>query len=187
MIRIEKLIEQWLTQEARRVCLMPLQVPRFAQWPASLSKHHCWKGGLLKHTEEVANIAVDIAKATIVEGKPIDMGVVVMASVYHDFGKIYDYEEQVVIEHGIPIALGTFAKSAHYGMIHHVARSFQLFEENAPTLPADFRKAVSHCILAHHGRLEYGSPVLPTTREAWAVHLADMASVHCIEQRKEQA
>ena len=42
-----------------------------------------------------------------------------------------------------------------------------------------------HCILAHHGRREWGAPVVPATREAWCVHLADMSSVHAIESRRE--
>jgi 3'-5' exoribonuclease len=39
--------------------------------------------------------------------------------------------------------------------------------------PQDLAQAVLHIILAHHGKLEHGSPVLPCTREATLVHMID--------------
>ena len=39
--------------------------------------------------------------------------------------------------------------------------------------PADLGQALLHIILSHHGALEHGSPVVPCTREATLVHMAD--------------
>jgi 23S rRNA maturation-related 3'-5' exoribonuclease YhaM len=38
------------------------------------------------------------------------------------------------------------------------------------------RDAVIHCMLSHHGRREWGSPVEPVTPEAYILHVADMLS-----------
>jgi len=192
MKAIDRLIFEYedlgqISQEEARICRIPLSCPSFMEWPASISKHHFWGGGLLQHTTEVVNIAMDLVQTVLDQHKPIRPNVVLMAAIYHDFGKVFDYEEEkdrhTDVNTNLPVHV-RYKKTAHYGLVHHVAKSYQVFEENAPTLPVDVRTAVSHCILAHHGRLEYGSPVLPNTREAWTVHLADMMSVHCIEERK---
>jgi 3'-5' exoribonuclease len=45
-----------------------------------------------------------------------------------------------------------------------------------PEFPPALAEALLHIILAHHGQLEYGSPVLPSTREAVLVHAMDKLS-----------
>jgi 3'-5' exoribonuclease len=45
--------------------------------------------------------------------------------------------------------------------------------ESMPGFPPDTAQAVLHIILAHHGALEHGSPVVPCTREATLVHMMD--------------
>ena len=45
--------------------------------------------------------------------------------------------------------------------------------EELPGFPAELAAAVLHIILAHHGQLEHGSPVVPCTREATLVHMID--------------
>lgn len=47
---------------------------------------------------------------------------------------------------------------------------------NLSELPRSFEEHVTHCILSHHGRFEWGSPVEPRTHEAWLLHAADMLS-----------
>jgi 3'-5' exoribonuclease len=42
--------------------------------------------------------------------------------------------------------------------------------------PIDLKLELEHCILSHHGALDTGSPVLPMTLEAIAVHNADKSS-----------
>ena len=55
--------------------------------------------------------------------------------------------------------------------------SLQKLEQLKPFfISNDMYSAVEHCILAHHGKLEWGSPVLPQTIEANIVHIADLLS-----------
>ena len=48
--------------------------------------------------------------------------------------------------------------------------------EAIPGFPAELARSLLHVILAHHGCLEYGSPVVPATREAALVHAIDNLS-----------
>jgi 3'-5' exoribonuclease len=45
--------------------------------------------------------------------------------------------------------------------------------ETIDGFPEELAEALAHIILSHHGSLEHGSPVLPCTREATLVHMAD--------------
>lgn len=45
-------------------------------------------------------------------------------------------------------------------------------------LEEKLRLNLEHCLVSHHGYYEYGSPKLPMTREALALHLADYADSH---------
>ena len=44
-----------------------------------------------------------------------------------------------------------------------------------PGFPDKLKNELVHCILAHHGKLEFGSPKVPAILEAMALHLADNA------------
>ena len=48
--------------------------------------------------------------------------------------------------------------------------------EHIPGFPTELAQALLHIILSHHGCLEHGSPVLPSTREAFVVHAMDKLS-----------
>lgn len=61
-------------------------------------------------------------------------------------------------------------------LIGHIMIGYEILSNNIDKIE-NFPKAlamnIKHCVLAHHGRLEYGSPKLPSTLEALVVHLAD--------------
>ncbi len=46
---------------------------------------------------------------------------------------------------------------------------------NIPDFPEKLANELKHCIVAHHGELEYGSPKKPALAEAMALNLADNA------------
>lgn len=151
----------------------------FQEFPASPNKHHTYEGGLFDHTLEVVQAAIGIINLNASLGKTLDRTVILTACVFHDYGKIFDYEKIVVQ----PEAKILWVKNEHYQKIHHIVKSYSHLLEAASDADYTWREEVAHCILAHHGKLEYGSPVVPFTQEAWTVHLADMISVMCIEKR----
>jgi hypothetical protein len=144
----------------------------FKLFPASSSGHHCYVGGLLDHTIEVLKIAC--ASYTSL-GKPVPF-CVVLASLWHDFGKTLDYNPCILQTGDMHVDL-----TKHYYDTHHVVASWAQFMNSTRALNFADREVVretAHCILAHHGQMQWGSPVNPHSQEAFAVHFADMISVN---------
>jgi 3'-5' exoribonuclease len=130
---------------------------RFRQAPAAKHYHHGYRHGLLEHSLTVAQ-AVSAISAVF---GGIDRDVAVTGALLHD---AYDVSGEAIdmSDHGRlygEIALG-------YYRVRSLIESLDDF----PPEPA---QAVLHIILSHHGSLEYGSPVIPCTREATLVHMVD--------------
>lgn len=170
--------------------------PRFQQVPASASKHHAFDGGLVVHTAE--NMKVVERNCWLLKdstGGHLNWPVVYTATLWHDYGKVWDYERN---PHYMPAIPGDdrpderkeeqkhpWRNTPHRMKIRHVSRSYAEFMKAVSQFglhTPEFIEAVGHCILAHHGFLEWGSPVTPQTPEAWAVHLADMTSVRVFDR-----
>lgn len=138
---------------------------RFEECPGAVVGHHALLGGLLKHTVEVAAIARTTAKASGADVELVTAGVLL-----HDIGKLEAYRWE-----------GTFEQTEHGRLLGHVALGALMLDRRlaeaspAPCTPVE-RDILLHLILAHHGRLEFGSPVTPMTLEAEVIHWADNAS-----------
>jgi 3'-5' exoribonuclease len=144
----------------------PLFRGRYEECPASTSGHHAELGGLLKHTCEVAHIALAIAK--LYPGADSDL--VLAGVLLHDIGKLESYRWEGLFEMTVPgsvighVVLGAF-------MLDRRVRA----EARAPCTD-DELLLLQHLILSHHGRLEFGAPITPMTLEAEIIHYADNAS-----------
>jgi len=138
---------------------------RYEQCPASLRGHHAAIGGLLKHTTEVAAIARTITRVTGADGE-----LVLAGALLHDIGKLESYTWE-----------GAFEYTEAGSLVGHVVLGALMLdrrldeEAEAPCTETE-RQILLHLILAHHGRLEWGSPVPPLTLEAEILHWADNAS-----------
>jgi 3'-5' exoribonuclease len=140
---------------------------RFERAPGSTKGHHAKVGGLLQHTLEVARIAH--ASARTVRRASEDL--VVAGALLHDIGKVEAYE----------VGAGGFTYSPCGLLAGHVVLGVLMLERRlaalGKTICTDAQLLeLQHMILAHHGKLEYGSPVVPMTLEAEIVHRADEAS-----------
>ncbi|MBI2537680.1 MAG: HD domain-containing protein [Gemmatimonadetes bacterium] len=138
---------------------------RYQQCPASLRGHHAAIGGLLKHTTEVAAIARTIARACGADQELVLAGVLL-----HDIGKLESYSWR-----------GLFEYTDAGALVGHVVLGALMFDRRLRELPEPpcteaEREILLHLILAHHGRLEWGSPVPALTLEAEVLHWADNAS-----------
>lgn len=148
--------------------------PQFEVFPASISKHHCYRGGLKQHTEEVVEIASSMAGLSIRRGSNINLDAILIGAYLHDIGKINVYR---CID-------GGFVKGDNYSASLHIYESINIAEKILGELGLGglFPK-VKSIISAHHGRKEWGSIKEPSSKEEWIVHLADMASVFGVESR----
>ncbi len=139
---------------------------RYEQCPASLAGHHAELGGLLKHTCEVAHIALAISKLY----PAADQDLVLAGVLLHDIGKLESYRWDGLFEMTVPgavighVVLGAF-------MLDRRVRA-----EAALPCTEEELLLLEHIVLAHHGKLEFGAPVPPMTLEAEIIHYADNAS-----------
>ena len=136
-------------------------VSRFCSHSAAKTIHHGFVGGLLEHTISVAKICDYMSRNYPV----INRDLLIAAAVFHDIGKVNelsafpenDYtDEGQLLGH---IVIGVEMIGSHINEING--------------FPAKLASELKHCILAHHGEYEYGSPKKPAFIEALALNLAD--------------
>lgn len=133
----------------------------FARCPAAKSMHHARLGGLLEHTLSVASMA-ERACAHYLE---VNRDLVVAGVLLHDVGKT----EELSYRRG-------FGYTDAGNLLGHIAMESEWISRAAariPGFPEALRLQILHIVLSHHGRLEFGSPVLPKTPEALLVHHLD--------------
>lgn len=134
--------------------------------PGAVSVHHNYTGGTLIHSYNVAVKAK--AMAAVTEGANVDLTVV--GAMLHDLGKLFTYKIR-----GVQIDKTTEGRL--YEHIFMGAEFIGNFAESHVDVgdPMVVHKVrlIRHIILAHHGCLEYGSPVAPMCLEAYIVHYAD--------------
>jgi 3'-5' exoribonuclease len=130
--------------------------------PAAKYYHQAYRHGLLEHCLTVAQ-AVSAISATF---PGIDRDVAVTGALLHDIGKLEAYTSD---SHAIELSdVGRLHGEIPLGY-YRVRRLI----EDIDGFPPQLAQAVEHIILAHHGSLEHGSPVVPCTREATLVHMVD--------------
>jgi len=133
----------------------------FHKAPAAKKYHHACIGGLLEHTLGVVRLCSFVAH----EHPELDPDLLLTAAILHDVGKATSY------------TLGPVLDLTNEGrLIDHVVEGALVVQEAIDSIegfPQDLRNRLLHAILAHHGALERGSPVLPKTLEALALHHAD--------------
>ena len=128
--------------------------------PAANKHHHNYIGGLIQHTAEVMQVADKISRCF-----KCNRDIIITAAFFHDLMKIREYTND--------------GEYLPYGSkIGHVVGSAELFNTYVVSGDVDINvvEEIEHCILAHHGRKEWGSPVEPQTVEAAIVHESDMIS-----------
>jgi 3'-5' exoribonuclease len=162
-------------------CLKVIEDDRFFVSPAAARKHQAWTGGLAQHTKEVMEIALATASAETLYDI-VNVDIIIAGVLWHDYGKIWDYKkndlsnsEKVDYVQTYHEKVPEWVYDRHRWTIRHLSRSYAEFliaakEAGCPDLEIE---EVSHCILAHHGRHEYGSPVTPLSVEAAIIHNSD--------------
>lgn len=146
----------------RQLCWVVIADGRFRSVPGSSGHHHACVGGLMIHTAEVLR---NVLEMTAGQASPQ----LISAAIWHDYAKIHEYAWGPD---------GTIRKLDYRVLIGHVVGSCLLLDRAVGHghLSEAERDAMLHIMLAHHGRLEWRSPVEPQTGEAWVLHAADMLS-----------
>lgn len=136
-------------------------VKAFKFHSAAKTVHHSFVGGLLEHTLSVCRLCEYYTKAYPF----LNRDLLYTAAMCHDIGKVYelsDFPENDYTDEG--------------QLLGHIAMGSEMVGERARRIvgfPKKLENELKHCILAHHGELEYGSPKKPALAEAMALNLAD--------------
>lgn len=133
----------------------------FCEHTAAKQIHHAFRGGLLEHTLSVTRNCMAFANNYPV----LNRDVLLTSSLLHDIGKLNelsDLPENDYTDEGQ--LLGHIYLGAEF-----VGKRIDKIEG----FPHKLRNEIVHCILAHHGKLEFGSPKKPALAEAIALNMAD--------------
>ncbi len=153
---LKKLAESYFVED-------PAFARAFQFHSAAKSVHHGFVGGLLEHTLSVAKLCDYFAGSYPM----LNRDLLLTAAIFHDVGKTKElsvFPENDYTDDGQllgHIIIGTEMISDRIRMI--------------PGFPDRLAAELKHCILAHHGELEYGSPKKPAILEALALNFADNA------------
>ncbi|MDD2431011.1 MAG: HD domain-containing protein [Firmicutes bacterium] len=137
----------------------------FLTWPAATSVHHNWLGGLCQHSLEVAEMCQFLARSY-----QLSPSLVTVGALLHDIGKLREYQFT-----GVAFTLTDEGK-----LNGHMQLGIEMLLPYLEELDPVDKASIKHIILAHHGKKEWGSPVVPQTPEAFAVFLADYTSAKLI-------
>lgn len=134
----------------------------YSEYPAATTVHHAYQGGLLNHTHQMLHMLEGLYPCL---PYPIKVERCILAILFHDYGKVYEYNRQ-----------GDTQEDMYFlGHIYLGAHKLQNVLEQHGVEPEEVKRII-HCVLAHHGQREYGSPVLPCTQEAAIVTYLDNIS-----------
>lgn len=138
-------------------------ITEFKKHSAAKTIHHSFMGGLLEHTLSVTNMCHYFAKAYPI----LNRDLLITAAMLHDIGKVKE--------------LSSFPQNDYTDqgqLLGHIVVGYEMIGKKVDMIegfPEKLAREVKHCVLAHHGELEYGSPKKPALPEAFAINLADNA------------
>lgn len=149
---------------------------RFRRAAAARSNHHARRGGLVEHVAQMLRAASALSDAY----PALNRDLLAAGVLFHDAGKLW--------ENGLPAEGFTMPFDERGELLGHIAIGIELVNALWRKLLAtdrslawselrpaseDVRLHLLHLIAAHHGELQFGSPVPPKTPEAWALHYID--------------
>ena len=136
-------------------------IKAFKGHSAAKSVHHGFAGGLLEHTLSVVKFCEYLVGAYSILNKDL----LYTAAICHDIGKtkeLSDFPENDYTDEG--------------QLLGHIVIGTEMLTDairEIPDFPIKLANELKHCILAHHGELEFGSPKKPALAEAVALNMAD--------------
>lgn len=151
----------WLRKLLSSVIEDPAIAAKLKRAPAAMTMHHAFIGGLLEHVVSL----IGLSRGVTAHYPELDADLLLAGIVLHDIGKI----DELRYARGIDY-------STEGRLLGHITIGALLVREKilaTPDFPAPLAILVEHLILSHHGSMEFGSPSLPQTREAVALHFLD--------------
>jgi len=148
-------------------------ISKFKRSPAAVNMHHAYVGGLIEHTLsllELASLIFGREDDSTSRYPNVSRDLILTGIFLHDIGKAWE------------LGFDTAFKYTDGGqLVGHIVQAAiwidrkcgEVEEDTKEPFPEDLQAALTHIVLAHHGTYEFGSPRLPATPEAIAVHHLD--------------
>ncbi len=155
------LTDPHLRQLVQLVLHDPTLRAQMLEAPAAAVNHHAVRGGFLEHTASVVALCECFAR----HYPAVNRDLLLTAAILHDIGKLRELRWDRLFDYTDPGRL-----------IGHITLGISLIEgflRAVPGFPESLALPLIHCVLSHHGELEWGSPKEPMTLEALALHAAD--------------
>ncbi len=136
-------------------------IKKFKAHSAAKSVHHGFSGGLLEHTLSVVKFCEYMAGAYPI----LNQDLLYAAAICHDIGKTKELS---------PFPDNDYTDDGQ--LLGHIVIGVEMVSDavrSIPGFPERLASELKHCIVAHHGELEYGSPKKPALAEALALNFAD--------------
>lgn len=136
-------------------------IKKFRRSSAAKTMHHGFVGGLLEHSLSVAKMCDYLCGCYPL----LKRDLLITAALFHDIGKVKEislFPENDYTDDG--------------QLLGHIVMGCEMLTEKIreiPDFPPVLASELKHCILAHHGEYEYGSPKKPALFEAVALNMAD--------------
>ena len=150
---------------------------KFVKAPAGMKNHHAYQGGLLEHVLSLLELVLVVSPRYA----QLDDDLLLVGAFLHDAGKVDElsYERDI-------------AYTDEGQLLGHMLIAISILDEKireterlaGEPFPDDLAIQIKHLIASHHGQYEYGSPKLPMTCEAIALHFLDNldAKLHSFDQ-----
>lgn len=159
---IRKYINEIKDEEIKKIVIELLREYHedFFEYPAATTNHHNYVRGLAEHVTTMIKIAKQLCSIYPFLNESILIGAIIL----HDLGK--------VIELSGPVATSYTTEGKLLGHISIIVAKIDYIMQKY-NLDSESALLLKHAVLAHHGKLEYGSPILPLIPEAEILHFID--------------
>ena len=154
--RLHELLESFFVKDT-------VFISEFKMHSAAKAVHHGFLGGLLQHTLRVAQTCYFFS----LQYRTLNRDLLLTAAIFHDIGKmreLSDFPENDYTDEG--------------QLLGHIVIGYEMVKTRMQELGGfsdKLQTELLHCILAHQGQLEFGSPKKPSLMEALALYYADDA------------
>ena len=160
--RFNKHVESIKNEDCRKILDYEIKrlSPKLFEFPAAVSVHHDYGSGLLMHTVSMADLGVYLANYY----PNVDKDILLTGILLHDMGKTIEFEGPIVYKYSL-----TGRLLGHITiMVSEIRRAAEGLK-----ITSEVPLLLEHMVLSHHGSNEFGSPILPMTKEALLLSLID--------------
>ena len=162
LLKIVKELNEYYIQKLLLNILSDSEIEhRLKKWQAGKTIHHAYTAGLLEHILSCSRLAMILS-----QHYQANQSYVIAGCILHDLCKIYELSDGHTVEY-----------TEEGKLVGHLVKGVELVDRYSYKIadfPHDQKMHLKHILLSHHGELEYGSPKVPQTKEAYLVHLIDL-------------